>query len=645
MRDFNALKSGAGFAFGLHFGVDTGNLRFLMFYGRFAAGTGIDFMLKDYGDDYHCKGMSGPIGINGWYGNGQAYAFVQGKIGIRVNLRFYKGDFDILSIGAAAVLQTKGPNPFWMKGTVGGYYRILGGLVKGRCKFEVTIGNDCKIVGNGSPLENVNIIAEVSPAKGETDVDVFNAPQGAFNIPLGKVFELTDFDDKRHFYRGYLSSFSVLDGSTPIQGNIRWNEDQDVAAFDARDVLPPRKQLKAVVKVAFQERFGEEWRTVVYEGKTTEEIMETTFTTGDAPDHIPPSNVEFSYPATGQYNFYTAEYNKGFIKLKKGQPYLFKPGAEWIQKIRVTDTGSPNYLEIDLSYNESDKQVNFAIPSGFEKAKPYRFEILNFPRQQGVIDSNVKRTETNLSSDPGAEETVVTTKSIEGSLELRDVKEIYTSYFRTSKYSTFTEKMRSMTLSQALSGNPGNNVLILGAYWRGDEYFDRFETGDAVDQIQKRFIDAEADLAGNSWFEQRMQPLVYDGYPLAGVIRIRNRNTDILGLPPVRDVYIAQDKNGLSISSSGEVPNPLEYFSGSRIEYQLPQSMFGDYYDLQNQVANYVVNNGFTSPRFDTFLVSPYPIIEYGTYKIKFKYRIPGINVTTSVYDVVLMYSRNPGSN
>src|SRR5690606_7054683 len=95
------------------------------------------------GERYQCAERTGPIGIDGWYANGQAYAFVTGKIGIRVNLRFYKGKYEILNIGAAAILQAKGPNPFWMKGHVGGRYRILGGLIKGRCNFEITVGKEC----------------------------------------------------------------------------------------------------------------------------------------------------------------------------------------------------------------------------------------------------------------------------------------------------------------------------------------------------------------------------------------------------------------------------------------------------------------------------------------------------------------------
>ena len=187
MRDMNALESGTGIAFGLHFLVDTGDLRFLMFYGRFSAGTGLDFMLKDYGGDYHCAGSSGTMGINGWYANGQAYAFVMGKIGIKVNLRFYKGTYDILSIGAAAILQAKGPNPFWMKGTVGGYYKILGGLVKGRCRFDVTVGQDCKPVRRRkSARRHKNDRADQSVEQQHQRSMSSMRPQVAFNIPVGE---------------------------------------------------------------------------------------------------------------------------------------------------------------------------------------------------------------------------------------------------------------------------------------------------------------------------------------------------------------------------------------------------------------------------------------------------------------------------
>ncbi|SMO52661.1 hypothetical protein [Solitalea koreensis] len=98
MRDFNALGTGKGIAFGANLKFDTGDLSFLMFYARFQAGLGFDMMLKDYGEA-SCVGRTGPVGINGWYANGQVYGYFEGKIGIRVNLFMYKGNFDIVNIG------------------------------------------------------------------------------------------------------------------------------------------------------------------------------------------------------------------------------------------------------------------------------------------------------------------------------------------------------------------------------------------------------------------------------------------------------------------------------------------------------------------------------------------------------------------
>lgn len=125
MRDLNKLQSGLGFALGADMRIDTGNLQFLMFYARFVAGAGFDIMVKDY-KNTRCVGASSPIGIKGWYANGQIYAYLKGDIGMQVRLRFYKGKFKILSIAAAVLLQAKLPNPTWVHGMVGGALLYLG---------------------------------------------------------------------------------------------------------------------------------------------------------------------------------------------------------------------------------------------------------------------------------------------------------------------------------------------------------------------------------------------------------------------------------------------------------------------------------------------------------------------------------------
>ncbi|WP_143785900.1 hypothetical protein [Ohtaekwangia koreensis] len=624
MRDLNAAESGFGFAFGLDFSMDTGDLKFLMFYGRFAAGIGTDFMIKKYAKEYHCVGSDETIGINGWFANGQAYAYIEGKIGIKVKLRFYKGNYDILSIGAAAILQTKGPNPFWMRGIVGGYYKILGGLVKGNCKFQFEIGKQCTIVGNSNPLEDIDIIAEVNPVKGENNVDVFNAPQAAFNIPIGEVFTITDIENRRRSFRGKLVDFKVSDGSTPVEGTVRWNDESDVAAFDSHDILPSEKKIDVMVKITFEELVNGTWKAVVFEGKEVEEVKETSFTTGKAPDHIPASNVKISYPIAGQYNFYPQEYNQGFIQLKQGQPELFTPGAEWIQLLRLTSTESQDYKETTVSYDASSKRVNFSVPSGLLNDKVYTIAILNFPRQQAVLDANVQHVETELQGGD-----TLTTKRIEGELALRDVKTVYSSPFRTSKYNTFRDKMAGIKLSITMNiPSQAGDMTELKSYLTGPEPFDRFELEGKNEYAA--LVTTAAILDNNKWYEQGVYPLVYEGYPLLGSIKT-TRDTSLLGLPAIRAAFLEQIAEGPEMTEATSViAAPLSGY----MRYDLMRTMLTDYRSIQRQVANYVVDRPERlTDRLETILTKPFPFYRQGKYNVRVYYRIPGINKTTSSYD------------
>ncbi|MEX2235485.1 MAG: hypothetical protein WD824_25210 [Cyclobacteriaceae bacterium] len=642
MRDMNALESGMGIAFGLHFLVDTGDLRFLMFYGRFSAGTGLDFMLKDYGNEYHCAGSSGPIGINGWYANGQAYAFVMGKIGIKVNLRFYKGTYEILGIGAAAVLQAKGPNPFWMKGTVGGYYKILGGLVKGKCRFEVTVGKDCKPVGEQNLLEDVNMIAEMTPPNSSTDVNVFNTPQVAFNIPVGEIFEITDLEKKTHYFRAVLDEFVVSNGSKQIDGNLEWNEEKDVVIFNASDLLPGNKKLRARAKLTFEEKVNGLWTKVRFDGKIVLETTESNFETGEAPGFIPESNIAYSYPLPNQINFYPQEYPEGLIQLAEGQPYLFNPGKEWLQKIRMTEVLSGQFIESELAYNQQGRLITFPIPGGFQNSKLYRFEVVNIPRVATVIDQNVAKINKELAIDQSAGTATITTQSIEGDLNLLETKPLYISRFRTSKYNTFIEKLQRISLAPSIRLNTGINIFQLTSYLIGDEDFEESELSGSSGL--GKLITMEAVTENNGWYENYVHPLIYDGYPLLGWMKVGRLNPYELGVPPVRDIYVENTKPDIELQAMRE-QSLVQPFSYEYIVYNLGQSVAADFRDMQRHAVNYVADNPTRiSPRLESLVIKPMPHLRYGAYRVKLNYLIPGINKVSSSYEVEL-FNRIPDND
>ncbi|MBX9852071.1 MAG: hypothetical protein K2X86_09965 [Cytophagaceae bacterium] len=636
MRDENALGNGSGFCFGASLDVNTGKKQFLIFYGQFQAGMGFDIMLKNYGADVQCAGR-GPLGLKGWYASGQAYGYFQGEVGIKADLVFVKGEFKILEIGAAAVLQAKLPNPTFLKGTVGGYYSILGGLLKGNCTFQVTVGEQCQIVGGASVVSGMKVIAEVSPKPGESEINVFNNPQAAMNLPIEKSFELEDLDGQVKAFRVKLAHFKLLNGSNELPGTLDWNESMGVVAFNSTDILPGKSTIKVSVKVYFEERIDGAWRPVMVDNKQVEEISEASFTTGTAPDNIPLSNVQYSYPIINQFNFLKAESPQGYIKLKKGQDDLFKADAQWLRKGRFIKQDDKSKIETDITYNSSDNTVSFSIPQTLQSDKIYEFELVNIPAgDNATVDANVKNTEKNLTDDGSA---VITSKEIDGNYEALQEKVFYSASFRTSKFNTFIEKMSAIEKTEDWSFPVLEYLGVheLGSNFSGSEMFDKFDISGTMGM--KPMIGYKA-LLNNSWYNNKMYPLLYKNYPLNGNIAVTWRNINDLGLPPVKAVLIRQSPDDKILTEnevSSNSPSPITPYS--QIVYNLPFYMYKDYYELTQKAAAILTGNYRASGNLAYIVTTPFSAVTSGRYEVELSYVLPGTNQISSVYKITI---KNP---
>ena len=623
MKDLNAIGNGAGFAFGAAMSIKTGDITFLIFYANFSAGAGFDIMVKDYGNTY-CEGSSSRIGINGWYANGQAYAYFTGKIGIKVDLFLSTIRVDILSIGAAAILQAKLPNPIWMRGAVGGYFSVLGGAVSGQCSFQVTLGNECKLVkkSSDSQLSNLAVISQLTPGVGETEVNVFNTPQAVFNLAINKEFSLGD-DKTYQTYRINLNNFSLTSDGNPIQGTLQWNDTHTVAAFNTLDVLPPKKQIKFSVQVGFEKQVNGSWQKVLQNGLPIIEKQELTFSTGAAPDYIPLTNVDYSYPVIGQLNFYKDEASVGYIKLKKGQPYLFDPGAEWIQVGRYRDV-SGSKTQFDFTYNSSNAILNFSIPnSSLKTGLVYSMELANVPKsQQGTIDRNVSTVTSQVNVAGQSANTEVKTQQAQGSITQLQEKTIFSAYIRSSKYNTLSDKVAAQNLATVLRGiRILWRVHFLQGSYEIDEPYDKAELYGTSFTGFKPLVSFEADLSDNRYYNQLAFPIIYDGYPLDGDITIKNRAPENLGVPPVRAVTIIQSPDNLELNQNDPQYQPMP--STQYYFYDLPNYMSYDFRDIQSQVANRYLSKTTTYPRMEKILWSQFPIMLKGDYKVNVRYTLP----------------------
>ncbi|MBI3510467.1 MAG: hypothetical protein HY064_07365 [Bacteroidetes bacterium] len=149
-RDENAISNASGFVFGASFadgfhGI-IGSEHWNVYY-NFSAGAGFDIMVRDYGAHAHCANTTNTVGLDGWYAQGQAYAYLQGDIGVRGHV-VHDFDITIISLSAAAILQARVPDPSWVGGAVGCDYDVLGGAVSGHADCYFESGSQCNIVQN-----------------------------------------------------------------------------------------------------------------------------------------------------------------------------------------------------------------------------------------------------------------------------------------------------------------------------------------------------------------------------------------------------------------------------------------------------------------------------------------------------------------
>jgi hypothetical protein len=630
MGDLNQLGEGKGIAFGAGLELSTGDLKFPPFYARFDAGIGFDVMMKNYGN-VSCKGQSEALGINGWYANGQVWAYLEGDIGIKIDWRFIKGKYQILSVGAAAVLQAKLPNPFWMRGIVGGRYSILGGLVKGNCRFEFEIGEQCEIEGNYNPMQNVEIISEITPNDGSSDVNVFNAPQAVFNMPIGKVFDLADMDGNKLSYKVQLDHFKILDDGKEIQGTIKYNDEKDVLIFDSYEVLPPEKSITADVQVSFKEKKNGTWETLTIDGNAVIENRKVTFKTGKAPDFIPLSNVKYSYPLPMMFNYYQNETDIGYIQLKKGQEYLFNPGIEWKQVGCYEEKqGKRNYFY--FNYNASERKISFTQPGGLRNNAIYGFKLINVPASSmGEIDKNV----TAITTPQNGGNVEITTKIAEGTIDLLQEKNIFETHFRTSKYNTFSTKIDNLSMGQGSLWAIRALVHEISKSIYAGEKFDKYET--EGDNEISQLIECINILDNKTWYKELIYPYTYENYPLANSIYINNREIFPVGIPPERTMKISILKGTENLNEAdllNGTPNTetgLAKFKSTLVDY-----CERDYSNLAIQACAKFWNSPDIDSDIKYLIVNSFPPVRKGDYRFKLNYVLPGTNVVTSTKELTI---------
>ncbi|AOC93248.1 hypothetical protein BB050_00092 [Flavobacterium anhuiense] len=611
MRDENSVASGKGFAFGSDFSLKTGDLTFLVFYANFQCGFGFDIMVKDYGEA-QCKG-SGQIGLNGWYANGQSYAYLQGELGIKIKLFMIKKKISIIKGGGAVLLQAKLPNPVWIRGYLGGYFNLLGGAIKGSFRFKLEFGKQCEFL-NDAPLGGLKTIADITPAEGTKDVSVFAVPQVGFNFPVEKSFTLEE-DSGVKTYKLKLEEYTVKKDGAIIPGEITWNQTKDLLSFTPFDVFPPNSNLVSTIKVSFQEFTNGAWKTVYDDGQIATETEVRNFTTGLAPNNIPVTNIAYCYPVIDQKYVYQNESKQAYVVLKQGQPYLFELKQGQSQKaFYKTGTSSSTGT---ITYNSTLRKVSIDLPV-LQTSKTYNISLMTLETKSDA-NSNLKESYTKQDLGENANVEIKDSKLAEV-VTGGDGVELLQYNFNTSQYNSFAEKMAAKKPKQTLVEIIYSDVHALQSLNSSTEPFDEIEIIGNAKTLYVPLINTEAIL-DDSYYKNEIFPLVYQGYPLEVDLQF-DRSTTILGVPPTKGVET------LAWYQDYIINNPTSYMLKEYLpfRYNLPYYYKTDFVNLRYKVVNKYLNtlNQQMITKYDYIINGKFPYIKQGTYNIKLNYTLPG---------------------
>jgi hypothetical protein len=149
--NFGATATGGGFAMGVELGANFGGefpktTEFRGFVNVQVA-AGFDLMMMN-ASNYHCQGSYEPVGVNGFYCQGQVYAYLNGSLGVRkYDGSELKNTYNLGSIQVAALLQGKFPKPTYIYGAVNVQANVLG-IINLNFNADVSFGDDCTLVAN-----------------------------------------------------------------------------------------------------------------------------------------------------------------------------------------------------------------------------------------------------------------------------------------------------------------------------------------------------------------------------------------------------------------------------------------------------------------------------------------------------------------
>ncbi len=541
-NDVAMAQQAQGIAFGAQLATDT-DVKAWFIYASLSTTVGMDVNLT-YSPDRTCSGAgsrSDKPGVNGWYATGQVYAGLEGEIGLRGKLLGKEREFSLFEMAAAMLLSAGGPNPTWVEGRAGIYYRVLNGLIKGRKTIDITVGEKCVPPYEGL-FDEIPILYEMWPEDGARDVSVFEDPLATFILPVNEQFPIPMINQQTKLpYTAVLEieieSLYVKNQSTGTNLPVTqsWSQDKKALTFDIRK-MDERTEHEVYIKlIAWDYTDSSNPKRLKNEaGSDWAEAHTRTFRTGRDPYPIPHEMVSKTLPIRNQRFFLQDEVfklfgkstliafaedmastdpSKGYFRANDDNveyEYFFRwqdleggePITDNLNNLHGASTvsvilGALPQLQNDAYYScqlvrRAIKYVN--LPSGERMPAP------NIGDNSGTLLSELRTTNLSVA---GFENDLTGSHEVNIEIQLDPGKQlgrnedlIYQWYFKTSRYNTLDDKMANTSITQVNNTSALSHYPTL--YLHNDEGFDVFdmvgEFGAAGAPITVPRVEVEVEL-------------------------------------------------------------------------------------------------------------------------------------------------------
>lgn len=499
---------GNGVAFGAEFSA-TAAIDAYLLYASLSVFVGFDINLTQ-SSARTCfilgQGDFAP-GINDWYALGQVYAGLEGEMGIRFSFKGKNFDLALFEMGAAMMLSGGGPNPTWVEGRAGVYYKILNGAVKGYKKFDITLGEKC-VPAYDDPFGDLEIVYETYPVHDEKDVSPLVDPMVSFVLPINEEFSLPSYDadgnpkdielklEVEHFHvrKRNGSLMTILDES--------WTGAKTQVTLDFDEPAAERAWYDADVKVIAYEKKNGNWvRLKDDDGDNWSEVREWSFKTGELPYPIPDDELYTTIPIRRQRYVLQDEVllNIGKIQFKKDMKndeagYFPEDDDVWDYSYYVRyqdfEGGEPTVYELPFVEASGSVETILTTFPELSNATIYSCQLIRkkvrktnnpFPVGEQIVKVYA-RDDTKESDMMSTTEVDVTGLSLDPGKSLATNEDlIYQYYFRTSKFDNAQEKLASVTVDYELINESVAKNTYPDVHVYADEDFDVFDVKGEVD--------------------------------------------------------------------------------------------------------------------------------------------------------------------